>query len=65
MLRIVTAGLTALFFTASPLAYAQTAASAATPSAADWNTLTDMRIDVALTATSMISRLDRVGSRPA
>jgi hypothetical protein len=27
--------------------------------------LTDMRIDVALTATSMISRLDRVGSRPA
>ena len=61
MLRIVTAGLTALFVTASPLAYAQTAASAATPSAADWN----MRIDVALTATSMISRLDRVGSRPA
>ena len=43
MLRIVTAGLTALFVTASPLAYAQTAA---TPSAADWNTLTDMRIDV-------------------
>src|SRR6516162_7440834 len=27
-------------------AYAQTAASAATPSAADWNTLTDMRIEV-------------------
>ena len=53
MLRIVGAGLTALFVTASPLAYAQTAASAATPSAADWNTLTDMRIDVvkaALTA---------------
>ena len=46
MLRIVTAGLTALFVTASPLAYAQTAASAATPSAADWNNLTDMRIDV-------------------
>ena len=46
MLRIVGAGLTALFVTASPLAYAQTAASAATPSAADWNTLTDMRIDV-------------------
>ena len=43
MLRIVAAGLTALFVTASPLAYAQTAA---TPSAADWNTLTDMRIDV-------------------
>ena len=40
------AGLTALFVTASPLAHAQTAASAATPSAADWNNLTDMRIDV-------------------
>jgi hypothetical protein len=46
MLKIVTAGVTALFVTASPLAYAQTAASAATPSAADWNTLTDLRIDV-------------------
>ena len=46
MLRIVTAGLTALFVTAGPLAYAQTAANAATPSAADWNNLTDMRIDV-------------------
>ena len=47
MLRIVAAGQTALFVTASPLAYAQTAASAATtPSAAEWNSLTDMRIDV-------------------
>jgi hypothetical protein len=46
MLRIAAAGLTALFVTASPLAYAQTAASAATPSAEDWSTLTDMRIDV-------------------
>ena len=46
MLKIVAAGVTALFVTASPLAYAQTAASAATPTAADWNTLTDMRIDV-------------------
>ena len=46
MLKIMTAGVTALFVTASPLAYAQTAASAATPSAADWNSLTDMRIDV-------------------
>ena len=46
MLKIVTAGVTALFVTASPVVYAQTAASAATPSAADWNTLTDMRIDV-------------------
>ena len=46
MLRIVTAGLTALFVTASPLAYAQTAASPATLSGKDWNDLTDMRIDV-------------------
>ena len=46
MWKIVTAGVAALFVTASPLAYAQTAASAATPSAADWNSLTDMRIDV-------------------
>ena len=46
MSRIVAVGLTALFVTASPLAYAQTAASAATPSATDWNSLTDMRIDV-------------------
>ena len=53
MLRIVTAGLTALFVTVSPLAYAQTAASAATPSAADWNTLTDMRIDVIKAALKM------------
>jgi len=46
MMKIVTAGVTALFVTASPVAYAQTAASAATPSAVDWNTLTDMRINV-------------------
>ena len=50
MLRIVTAGLTALFVTASPLAYAQTPARAATPSAADWNNLTDMRVDVVTAA---------------
>jgi len=46
MWKIATAGVTALFVTASPLAYAQTAANAATPSAADWNTLTDIRINV-------------------
>jgi hypothetical protein len=46
MMKLVTVGATALFVTASPVAYAQTAASAATPSAADWNTLTDMRINV-------------------
>jgi hypothetical protein len=46
MWKIATAGVTALFVSASPLAYAQTAASAATPSASEWNSLTDMRIDV-------------------
>jgi len=46
MWKLATAGVTALFVTASPLAYAQTAASAATPSASEWNSLTDMRIDV-------------------
>src|SRR5262249_9462852 len=46
MFKVVAVGVTALFVTASPVAYAQTAASAATPSASDWNTLTDMRIDV-------------------
>ena len=46
MSKLVAAGLAALFVTASPVAYAQTAASAATPSATDWSNLTDMRIDV-------------------
>ena len=46
MSKMLAAGVIALCVTASPLAYAQTAANAATPSAADWNSLTDMRIDV-------------------
>ena len=46
MFKLAAAGLAALFVTASPVAYAQTAASAATPSATDWNNLTDLRIDV-------------------
>jgi len=46
MLKIVAAGVTALFVTAPPLAYAQTPAAAATQSAADLGTLTDMRINV-------------------
>jgi LTXXQ motif family protein len=48
MLKIVAAGATALFVTASPIAHAQTP-SAATPErlkAADQNTLTDLRIDL-------------------
>ena len=46
MFKIVAIGVTALFVTASPAAYAQTAANAATPSASDLNGLTDLRIDV-------------------
>ena len=48
MSKIVAAVATALFVTASPLAYAQTP-SAAPPerlSAAEWNKLTDLRIDL-------------------
>ena len=48
MLKIVAAGVTALFVTASPIAHAQTP-SAATPeriNLADRNALTDMRIDL-------------------
>lgn len=48
MLKIVAAAATALFVTASPLAFAQTP-SAALPdrlSAADWTKLTDLRIDL-------------------
>ena len=48
MLKIVTAVATALFVTASPLAYAQTPPAALPErlSAADWNKLTDLRIDL-------------------
>jgi hypothetical protein len=52
MLKIVAAGATALFVTASPIAYALTP-SAATPerlNLADRNTLTDLRIDLAKAA---------------
>ena len=50
MLKMVVAGTTALFLTASPIANAQTSqTSSATPerlNASDRNTLTDMRIDL-------------------
>ena len=46
MLRIVAAGVTALFLTASPLAYAETPSGGAPLSAADWGKLTDLRIDL-------------------
>jgi LTXXQ motif family protein len=48
MLRIVAVGVTALFVTASPLAYAQTPSAGASErlSAADWGTLTDARINL-------------------
>ena len=44
MLRIVAAGVTALFVTAAPLAYAEQAASQDRLTAADWDQLTDARI---------------------
>jgi Spy/CpxP family protein refolding chaperone len=48
MLKLVTAGATALFVTASPLAYAQAPSTGAAErlNVADWNKLTDLRIDL-------------------
>jgi hypothetical protein len=48
MLKTVMAGATALFVAASPLAYAQTPSAGAPgrSGAADWNALTDLRIDL-------------------
>lgn len=49
MFKIVTAGAAVLLLTASPIAHAQTTATPSTPeqsSAADRNTLTDLRIDL-------------------
>lgn len=47
MLRTIAVGATALFVATSPLAYAQTPSAApGRLSAADWNTLTDLRIDL-------------------
>ena len=49
MLKLATAGLAALFVTASPLAYAQAPSAGAQPrpfSAAELSSLTDMRIDL-------------------
>ena len=52
MLKLVTAGVTALFITASPLAYAQAPTGGAVErlGAADVNTLTDARINIVKTA---------------
>ena len=52
MLKIVTAGAAALFVAASPLAYAQTPSATAPEriSLADWNKLTDLRIDLVKSA---------------
>ncbi len=55
MLKIVAAGVTALFVTASPLAHAQTAATAAPSSATDLSALTDMRINVVKAALQLTS----------
>src|SRR5690242_851416 len=48
MLKTVTIAATALFVAASPLAHAQTSSVGAPGriSVADWNTLTDLRIDL-------------------
>ena len=46
MLKIVAAGVTALFVTAAPLAYAEQAASQDRLTAADWEHLTDARIKI-------------------
>ena len=48
MLKMVTAGATVLFLATSPLAYAQTSAAGKSDqiTAADWNNLTDLRIDL-------------------
>jgi hypothetical protein len=46
MLRIVAAGVTALFLTGSPLAYAETPSSGAALSSADLAKLTDVRVNI-------------------
>lgn len=48
MLKTIAVGATALFFATSPLAYAQTPSAGAPGrlSTADWNILTDLRIDL-------------------
>ena len=64
MLKIVVAGTTALFLTASPIANAQTSqtSSPATPerlSATDRNTLTDMRVDLVKAALQLTPEQER------
>src|SRR6516162_10890247 len=49
MLRLVAAGATALFLTASPLAYAQDKLTERL-SAADWGAITDARVNIIKTA---------------
>jgi len=55
MLKVLAGAATALFVAASPLAYAQTPSAAAPEriSAADWNKLTDLRIDLVKSALQM------------
>jgi hypothetical protein len=55
MLKLTAAVATALFVTTSPLAYAQTASTAQLdhPSAAEWNKLTDLRIELIKAALQM------------
>jgi hypothetical protein len=63
MLKIVAAGTTALFLTASPIAHAQTAPSPATPerlNAADRNTLTDLRVDLVKAALQLTPEQEKL-----
>lgn len=46
MFKIAAVGMTALFVTASPLAYAQSTQMSDRFNAAEWNALTDMRVDL-------------------
>jgi LTXXQ motif family protein len=67
MLKIVTAGLTALFVTASPLAYAQTPSQATSAGArmsiGDFDNLTDLRVEVVKAALQLTP--DQEKYRPA
>jgi hypothetical protein len=63
MLKILAAGTTALFLTASPIAHAQNAPSPATPerlNAADRNTLTDLRIELVKAALQLTPEQEKL-----
>jgi hypothetical protein len=65
MMKIVVVGTTALFLTASPAALAQTPSSATQErlSAADQNTLTDMRVDLVKAALQLTPEQEKLWPR--